>query len=57
MNKQFFVVFLVLLQAASCTSSKTIQYENIPLQRAQIELAAEQVLDIGILIFDPNLPK
>ena len=58
MNKQFFVVFLVLLlQAASCTSSKTIQYENIPLQRAQIELAAEQLLDIGILIFDPNLPK
>ncbi len=58
MNKQFFVVFLVLLlQAASCTSSKTIQYENIPLQRAQIELAEAQLLDIGILIFDPNLPK
>jgi len=58
MNKQFFVVLLVLLlQVSSCTSSKTIQYENIPLQRAQIELAEAQLLDIGILIFDPNLPK
>ncbi len=58
MNKQFLVVFLVLLlQVSSCTSSKTIQYENIPLQRAQIELAEAQLLDIGILVFDPNLPK
>jgi hypothetical protein len=46
-----------LLATVSCTSSKTIQYENVPIQRAQIELTEEQLLDVGILIFDPNLPE
>ena len=48
---------LLLLATVSCTSSKTIQYENVPIQRAQIELTEEQLLDVGILIFDPNLPE
>ena len=48
---------LLLLVTVSCTSSKTIQYENVPIQRAQIELTEEQLLDVGILIFDPNLPE
>ena len=53
----FSVLTLLLLVTVSCTSSKTIQYENVPIQRAQIELTEEQLLDVGILIFDPNLPE
>ena len=37
--------------------SKTITYENVPIQRAQVELTQEQLLDVGILIFDPNIPE
>ena len=56
--KPFFIsVFLLLVATISCTHSKTITYENIPLQRAQIELTEEQLLDVGILIFDPNIPE
>jgi len=53
----FSLLTLLLLVTVSCTSSKTIQYENVPIQRAQIELTEEQLLDVGILIFDPNLPE
>ena len=53
----FSLLILLLLVTVSCTSSKTIQYENVPIQRAQIELTEEQLLDVGILIFDPNLPE
>jgi hypothetical protein len=53
----FSLLTLLLLATVSCTSSKTIQYENVPIQRAQIELTEEQLLDVGILIFDPNLPE
>ena len=56
--KPFFAsVFLLLLATISGAHSKTITYENIPLQRAQIELTKEQLLDVGILIFDPNIPE
>jgi hypothetical protein len=34
----------------------TIQYEKISLERAQIEIPEEELLDIGILLFDPNIP-
>ncbi len=53
----FSLLTLLLLVTVSCTSSKTIKYENVPIQRAQIELTEEQLLDVGILIFDPNLPE
>ena len=36
--------------------AKTIQYEKISLERAQIEIPEEELLDIGILLFDPNIP-
>jgi len=36
--------------------AKTIQYEKISLERAQIEIPGEELLDIGILLFDPNIP-
>ena len=57
MKPAFSLLTLLLLATVSCTSSKTIQYENVPIQRAQIELTEEQLLDVGILIFDPNLPE
>jgi len=57
-NKPAIYLFtLLLLGTVNFALSKTIKYENIPIQRAQVELTEEQLLDIGILIFDPNIPE
>ncbi len=48
---------VLLLAVTDFALSKTITYENVPIQRAQVELTQEQLLDVGILIFDPNIPE
>ncbi len=48
---------LICIFALTVTHAKTIQYEKVGLERAQIELPSEELLDIGILLFDPNLPE
>ena len=48
---------LLLLATVDFASSKTITYEKVPIQRAQVELTEEQLLDVGIMIFDANIPK
>ena len=47
----FFMFSVIVVEA------KTIQYEKVGLDRAQIELPPEELLDIGILLFDPNIPE
>ena len=47
----FFMFSVIVVEA------KTIQYEKVGLDRAQIELLPEELLDIGILLFDPNIPE
>ena len=51
------LLIVFLLAVANFALSKTITYENVPIQRAQVELTQEQLLDVGILIFDPNIPE
>ena len=48
---------VLLFAVTDFALSKTITYENVPIQRAQVELTQEQLLDVGILIFDPNIPE
>ncbi len=47
---------LALCLVSGLLYAKTIQYEKISLERAQIEIPEEELLDIGILLFDPNIP-
>ena len=47
---------LVVCFVSGLLHAKTIQYEKISLERAQIEIPEEELLDIGILLFDPNIP-
>ena len=51
------LVTLFLLATVNFAFAKTITYEKVPIQRAQVELTEEQLLDVGILIFDPNIPE
>ena len=44
----------VLLGA--CTSAREIQYTQVRLNRAETEIAQEELLNVGILVFDPGLP-
>ena len=46
---------VVLLSA--CTSAREIQYTQVGLKRAETEIAQEQLLNVGILVFDPGLPE
>ncbi|MBM22711.1 MAG: hypothetical protein CMD78_00395 [Gammaproteobacteria bacterium] len=56
-NKPAIYLFtLLLMGTVNFALSKTIKYDNVPIQRAQVELTEEQLLDVGILIFDPNIP-
>ena len=55
-NKPAIYLFtLLLMGTVNFALSKTIKYDNVPIQRAQVELTEEQLLDVGILIFDPNI--
>ena len=54
--KNLSVVFIFIF-SLSVVDAKTIQYEKVGLDRAQIELPPEELLDIGILLFDPNIPE
>lgn len=47
---------LLVCLVSGLLQAKTIQYEKISLERAQIEIPGEELLDIGILLFDPNIP-
>ena len=47
---------LVVCLVSGLLHAKTIQYEKVSLERAQIEIPEEELLDIGILLFDPNIP-
>lgn len=47
---------LLVCLVSGLLHAKTIQYEKISLERAQIEIPEEELLDIGILLFDPNIP-
>ena len=46
---------VVLLSA--CTTAREIQYTQVGLKRAETEIAQEQLLNVGILVFDPGLPE
>ena len=51
-----FLVFILLNTPVFCLS-ETIKFDNIKLKHAELELTEERLLDVGIFIFDPNLPE
>ncbi len=48
---------LMLFIGSHQTEAKTIKYEKIQLDIAQTEIPFEELLDIGIMLFDPNVPE
>ncbi len=51
------VFSLMLFIGIHDTEAKTIKYEKVQLDIAQNEIPFEELLDVGIMIFDPNVPE
>ena len=56
-NKILFMIFCIVFSLSSISYAKKIEYEKVKLEIAQVEVPFEQLLDIGIMLFDPNLPE
>jgi len=47
----------MVLVLAGCSSARTVQYDEVEIERAEVEVSEAALLDIGIVIFDPNIPE
>ncbi|RMF98119.1 MAG: hypothetical protein D6727_04100 [Gammaproteobacteria bacterium] len=48
---------LAVMLLTACAASRTVQYEQVQMLRAETELPSEALLDVGILLFDPGVPE
>lgn len=48
---------LAVMLLTACAASRTVQYEQVEMLRAETELPPEALLDVGILLFDPGVPE
>ena len=49
------VYLMALLQA--CAVSQTVDYEDVDIETAVTEIPQYELLDVGILLFDPGVPE
>ena len=45
----------LVLQA--CSISQTVKYDEVQMETAQSEIPTHELLDVGIILFDPNIPE
>jgi hypothetical protein len=51
------LALLVLpLALGACSAARNVKYESVDLVRTEQQLPADQLLDVGIVLFDPGLP-
>lgn len=51
------VSLLLLAVLGGCAASRTVQYDNVEIARAETEVPIEQMLDVGVLLFDPGVAE
>ena len=56
-SRMLSVFTLLFFSGIHHLEAKTIKYEKVQLDIAQTEIPFEELLDIGIMLFDPNVPK
>ena len=49
------LVCALLLQA--CSVSRNVKYDEVEIETAQTEVPSHALLDVGIVLFDPNIPN
>ena len=50
-------VVALSVAAYGCAVSRTVDYEEVDIERAETEVSVNQLIDVGIMIFDPGIPK
>ncbi len=56
-SRTLFAFTLLFFSGIYHAEAKTIKYEKVQLDIAQTEIPFEELLDIGIMLFDPNVPE
>jgi hypothetical protein len=51
------VATVVVLALAACSTSRDVKYESVALQRTDREVPAAELLDVGIVLFDPGIKE
>ena len=60
MYRQYKIILFLIIITINYPASiigATVNYDNVKLNRAEIELKKEELISVGILIFDPNVPE
>jgi hypothetical protein len=55
-NKNFLFLLLTVLLVQACAVSRTVEYDKIEMKAASSEIPEYELLDVGIVIFDPGIP-
>jgi hypothetical protein len=50
-------VGLAALALAACSTSRNVKYDTVELARSDREVPAAELLDVGIVLFDPGIPE
>lgn len=51
------VVLAVVILLAGCAASRQVEYDTVEMVRAETEVPAAALLDVGIMIFDPGVEE
>ena len=51
------VLCAAFVAAGGCATSRGVEYEHVDLARTDQEIPAAELLDVGIVLFDPGLPE
>jgi len=52
-----FVVVAAALAMGACSTARTVDYDEVEIERAEVESDPAALLDVGIVIFDANVPE
>ena len=50
-------VLMLLVVLGGCAASRTVEYDQVEMVRAETEVASAELLDVGVLLFDPGVPE
>jgi hypothetical protein len=51
------LALVLSLVIAGCSTTRNVKYESVALARSDREVPAEELLDVGIVLFDPGIPE
>lgn len=49
-------LLLLLAALGGCAASRTVQYDQVEIVRAETDVPPAELLDVGIMLFDPGVP-